>query len=203
MTEELKRPNTKHPCACETTTTQMKSPDKGRRQFIKTAIVTAPVILTVTSRPVWATNCTWSGQLSGNLSDAGDPCGGEGCNASFWQDELNADKWHYDFCQTKPFVEVFGMDAFPDGTLWDVINGQAKPAKPGNCNNQWQDRMERLGVAAVTALQNSATSVSFDLTVCQVIADFVDVFQYGDCVAIENAITMFNGYNNQGNCPFS
>ena len=70
--------------------TGMNSRGKDRRRFIKRAIVAAPFILTVTSRPVWAANCTMSGQLSGNLSDAGEPCCGQGCSPGYWKNhEIN------------------------------------------------------------------------------------------------------------------
>ena len=44
----------------------------SRRNFLKkSALVSAPIIMTIASGPVWARNCTMSGRLSGNLSDAG------------------------------------------------------------------------------------------------------------------------------------
>lgn len=40
----------------------------GRRRLLKGAVVSVPLIMTVTSRPVLANHCTVSGTLSGNLS---------------------------------------------------------------------------------------------------------------------------------------
>ena len=47
------------------------SVDNGRRQFFKKAGAGAAIITTVTSRPVWAGQCSMSGLLSGDLSNHG------------------------------------------------------------------------------------------------------------------------------------
>lgn len=48
---------------------------ESRRLFIKGAFATAPVIMTVTSRPAWGNACTPSGMVSGNQSTPGEePC---------------------------------------------------------------------------------------------------------------------------------
>jgi hypothetical protein len=205
VTKEVNEPDVKHNPACESISTGMKSPDKGRRQFIKKAIVTAPVILTVTSRPVWATNCTWSGQLSGNLSDAGPPCGGEGCSAEYWA--ANTEKWHYEFCVTKLFNDVFEVNAFKDtptpATLGQVITGNANPEQPPNCNKK--DLAAELARQAVAALENSATAVSFELPVCQVKYWF-EFYYYGPCEGVnslQEGINFFQSLNeaNELGCP--
>ena len=172
------------------------SASQGRRQFIKKAIVTAPVILTVTSRPVWARNCTWSGQLSGNLSDAGETCGGQGCDAGFWIS--NTDKWHYEFSKNRNFDEVFGISAFVHATLLDVINGNVNRIVKYKCMKR--DVLKAFGIEAVAALQNSATRVSFDWGVCEVIAYFRRCYQYCDCDQMNDAIATLSGLNSQG-CP--
>lgn len=41
---------------------------KSRRNFLKVASVSAPVISTIASKPVWAGTCTLSGNMSGNTS---------------------------------------------------------------------------------------------------------------------------------------
>jgi hypothetical protein len=44
---------------------------RGRRQFLKSAaLASAPVILTVASRPAWGNICAPSGRCSGNASDS-------------------------------------------------------------------------------------------------------------------------------------
>jgi len=169
--------------------TGMNSRGKDRRRFIKRAIVAAPFILTVTSRPVWAANCTMSGQLSGNLSDAGEPCGGEGCSADYW--EANTDKWHYEFQPNCVFDSVFGTDVFRTDTLVDVIS------KNG------ENGVKRLGREAVAALQNSARPVSYDFTVCEVIDMVGSAFGSNNNKTIGDLADLLKGYNTQSSiCPY-
>lgn len=62
----------------------------GRRAFLKRGVlVSAPIIISVASKPVWAGNCTLSGMLSGNLSQQQSVCQGGtpdhwGNNAALW-----------------------------------------------------------------------------------------------------------------------
>lgn len=68
---------------------------RGRRQFLKKAAATAPVILTLSSQPAWGNICAPSGRCSGNASDAtpesecyvingGGPAYWQGVNQSQW-----------------------------------------------------------------------------------------------------------------------
>ena len=171
----------------------MQSVGKGRRWFIKKVIVAAPVILTVASRPVWARNCTLSGQLSGNLSDEGE-CGGEGCPPDSWKN--NTQKWHPEFQPDCSFHDVFEVD--PWGTnpsLYDVIVGLT----------HLEPLVNVLGFHAVAALQNSATEVSFDLTVEDVIDMVAGAYilwgQTGDKSHLEVVKTYLDDLNNKG-CPW-
>jgi hypothetical protein len=136
---------------------------KDRRRFIKRAIIAAPFILTVTSRPVWAANCTLSGQLSGNLSDGDEPCGGQGCSPGYWKNHTVM--WHDAFQPDDLFDVVFKVNPFdPDTpTLYQIIDKYLGP------NDPFEPLVLVLGFHAVAALQNAATTVSFDLTVDQVI----------------------------------
>lgn len=198
MDKEPNKPEVDQVPAPEGDSTEMESLGKGRRRFIKSAIVMAPIILTVASRPVWARNCTLSGQLSGNLSDEGPPCGGEGCTADFW--EANPDKWHYAYCRSKSFNEAFGVNAFRDDpTLYDVIT-QASNVHPNNRYCMREHRLEDLGREAVAALQNSATRVSFELEVCQVKADFISNY-FSECYYVKIQGDTFHAKNGEG-CPF-
>ncbi len=72
------------------------SPTNSRRSFLTKAIVAAPLLTTISSRPVWAGQCSLSGNLSNNVSNHDDtPCtmwgysGGAWCNGhannnDFW-----------------------------------------------------------------------------------------------------------------------
>ena len=167
--------------------TGMNSRGKDRRRFIKRAIVAAPFILTVASRPVWAANCTMSGQLSGNLSDAGEPCGGEGCSAAYW--EANTDKWHYEFQPGCVFDSVFGTDVFGTDSLEDVIS------KNG------ENGVKMLGREAVAALLNSSTRVSFEYMVCDLIYDVRIEFKTGDSQSFKDFAGDLKKLNERV-CPF-
>lgn len=179
--------------------TGMNLRGKDRRRFIKRAIIAAPFILTVTSRPVWASNCTMSGQLSGNLSDGDELCRGEGCSPGYWKNHTHM--WHYAFKTTDLFDEVFEVNPFyPDNpTLYQVIHKYKSPYDPV------EPLVLVLGFHAVAALQNAATSVSYDLTVDQVITDvnaaYISYQGSGDVVsALEPLKNQLDILNNQG-CP--
>jgi hypothetical protein len=80
MREEPKKQRLGQAEVLEYLSSKMESQIDTRRRFIKKAIATAPMILTVTAGPVWARNCTPSGRLSGNLSGqkgTGLPCCGK------------------------------------------------------------------------------------------------------------------------------
>jgi hypothetical protein len=95
----------------------------GRRQFLKkAALASAPVILTVASRPAWGHVCAPSGMCSGNASDAteGTDCmTGAGPNAwaatgvSNWPPPYNVNNIR--------FNDVFG--AGPTQQLMQVLKG--------------------------------------------------------------------------------
>ncbi len=173
--------------------TGMNSRGKDRRRFIKRAIIAAPFILTVASRPVWACNCTMSGQLSGNLSDPDGTCGGEGCSWVYWRD--NTGMWHYEFQPGCVFDSVFEMSTtvFGTYTLSQVISKETHGVPA------WK---RDLGCQAVAALQNAATRVSYDYMVCDLIYDVRTAFDSGDKDTIVELKNVLRYLNNQGNCPF-
>lgn len=193
--------------------TGMNLRGKDRRQFIKRAIIAAPFILTVTSRPVWACNCTMSGQMSGNLSDGDEPCGGQGCSPDCWKNHTKM--WHYKFPPERLFEDVFGVNPFyPDNpTLYQIID------KYKSRDDPVEPLVLVLGFHAVAALQNAATSVSYDLTVDQVITEVNAAYtkylssgggfgggsrgdSRGDSVSdLEPLKNDLDDWNNQG-CPY-
>ena len=73
--------------------------------------------------------------------------------------------WHKEFPPERLFEDVFGVNPFsPDNpTLYQVIDKYVGP------NDPFEPLVLVLGFHAVAALQNAATSVSFDLTVADVI----------------------------------
>ena len=67
----------------------------ARRRFIKGAISTTPVILSLANRPAWGVNCTLSGMLSATHAshhDQNAPCEttGLGCTPGFWKSNPSA-----------------------------------------------------------------------------------------------------------------
>ena len=179
---------------------------QSRRKFIKGAAAATPIVLSVANRPVWARNCSLSGQLSGNLSnDDGIPCSGEGCSISFWAQTINYRSYHPKFPPQMLFSTVFGRNAFPGKTLSQVVSKNIAntdiAVKFGctpvsDCRNALLD----LGAQAVAALQNSASPVKYDLDLQTVILSFQRSFDIGTVIAMQETAAAFANFNNQ-RCP--
>ena len=138
--------------ALEYLSSKMESQIDTRRRFIKKAIATAPVILTVTAGPVWAKvrNCTPSGRLSGNLSKQdGPPCCG--CSPGYWKN-IKKHPWPI------PYDDLWG-DHFASGgpldgyTLLGVLKNE--PKIPNR-------KYEQFGFHAVAAYLNSIQAPHWD-----------------------------------------
>ena len=172
--------------------------NEGRRRILKGALATAPVIMTVASRPAWALNCTHSGQMSGNMSGAadGEECGGEGCSPGYWK--THPEMWCHSFPPEMQFNDVFGPVFGACGaptSLYNIINDECQPYEFGPCiitgcppdsNNKnltinYQGAIMQLAFHSVAALQNACTAVSFDMTVEEVIATFQNAYNGGNC----------------------
>lgn len=106
--------------------TEASGVDDSRRKFNKAGII-APVLLTLSSRPVWAFECGVSGSMSGNLSSGCTPPA-RGFTASQFS---AAAAWPSPYVkQTTTFDSVFGVSAGGSlfgvaATLLDVLNGAA------------------------------------------------------------------------------
>lgn len=200
---------------------------ESRRKFLKGAAATTPVLLTIASRPVWARNCTLSGQLSGNLSNQDDePCSGEGCTPGYWHNRGSSiGAWSKLFPEDMPFVEAFQRDAFPGKTLYEVVNPEDRLGAddmnlPQNCSISYFEggkksdsdddhkhkrpcvnALRQLGFHAVAALQNAATAVKYDLNVETVIASFQASYDTGTQGSMEDTKSAFAKLNEQ-HCPF-
>lgn len=210
----------------DTTNENAQKYSAGRRLFLKGATVTAPIVMTVTSRPSWAwgtwskwrhngggKGCSLSGQLSGNLSQPEEECGGEGCSPGYWKNHTS--RWHPYFPPDMPFVDVFGVNAFPGQTLYQVMmlsqnkdNFTSQPPPgcdpgepPSNNVHNYYNILRQLGFHSVAALQNAATSVSFDLTAPEVIDLFVDAYNSCSKHTMEHLKNTLDDLNNQY-CPF-
>ena len=66
-----------------------KTVDGSRRRLLKGAATAAPVVMAVTSMPVWGNNCSLSGILSGPNSGGQDVYQCQGCTPGFWKTNPN------------------------------------------------------------------------------------------------------------------
>jgi hypothetical protein len=193
-----------------------KTSNSGRRQFVKGVAVATPILMSVASRPVWARNCSLSGQLSGNLSDQdGIPCNGEGCTPGFWgQQGYRSNSYHPKFPAYMLFYDAFGRDAFPGKTLLEVVSSKFQDPEmnvPLTCdqlstlsNNTNKkvcaNMLRELGAQSVAALQNAASPMKYDLDVETVIRSFQKSYDAGTALAMEDTKNAFDQFNNQF-CP--
>jgi len=138
----------------EEVASRIESQSETRRRFIKKAIATAPVILTVTAGPVWAKvrNCTPSGRLSGNLSkQEGLPCCG--CSPGYWRNLIKRGQpWPipHDDLWTDHFAPGGPLDTY---TLLAIL--QNEPRIPSR-------KYKQFGRHAVAAYLNSIQAPNWD-----------------------------------------
>lgn len=179
----------------------------GRRGFLRGLVAASPAILTIAGRPVWANQCTHSGNLSGNASAAdGEPCAGEGCSPGFWV--THTDLWHAEFGTHLLFFDVFGVDAYPGLTLLDVISksdfglggfaSRCGVSAKGEQNTK--NLLQSLGFQTVAALQNAANAVRYELAVADVQRTFVMAYQSCSLDRIEETKDALDRLNNRY-CP--
>ena len=180
-------------------------PDGSRRRFTRAGLV-VPVIMTLSSRPVWARNCTDSAVLSGNLSDIDEfgECGGEGCSADFWA-AASDQQYGINHGANRSFESVFITNAFPGKTLRDVVTGvlPADTSAPAACNStDCQTALVLFGQQIVAALENASTAVAFELTVSDVIDQFNLIYSGATAPSDfeDAAILLADNFNNR-TCP--
>jgi hypothetical protein len=99
--------------------------DDSRRKFNKAGVI-APVLLTLSSKPVWAFECGVSGTMSGNISaQCTLPPNGftidQWKNAATWPTGLNKDDKFDVVFGVSNSQSLFGVNA----TLLQVLSGQA------------------------------------------------------------------------------
>lgn len=141
----------------QNSTEKVSSVDQSRRKLTKTAGIAAPVILSLSSKPVWAINCTLSGVLSGNAShpQREEACPKPGMSREFWINNLdcwpvpfkpddNFDRWFAGFAITGSTGPLFGPPP-NGGTLLEVLKKQA----------QADDAVKTACATSASALANS------------------------------------------------
>jgi hypothetical protein len=191
----------------------------GRRRFLGGATATGFVAFTVFGRPAWANGCSLSAQMSGNTSAQMDsePCGGEGLSPGFWKNHTL--DWHSKFPPSMLFADAFAVGAFSGSTLYDVISLQASSdedssgdffetsSSSGSSDEQtnrakqqarYDKALRTLGMHAVAALQNAASTIRYDLTVSEVQASVREACNSHDPERMERTKNSLDRFNNQG-----
>ncbi|PID43539.1 MAG: hypothetical protein CSB48_05605 [Proteobacteria bacterium] len=178
---------------------------KNRRNLLK-GMASAPVILSVASRPAWGSECSLSGTLSGNLSNH--QCKIVGRSPDYWQDSQHLNHWPnpgnypglavFDYTTSDPFTSVFGTQSlFGTGfTLLQALtiaNYQQQGVQFVVVNPPWggsavelvQNNYKDIDRHAIAALLNAAHhAVEYPLTVNQVISGYQNA--YGNCASDGN-----------------
>jgi hypothetical protein len=117
---------------------QNKAPEKvstdttsARRSFLKKAAISAPILTTIAARPVWAGQCSLSGNLSNNVShhDDSQPCRYNIFSPGGWLNGRatgtgdNANLWPYTgFSLSSPLVSLLPTTSF-NGSIADALGG--------------------------------------------------------------------------------
>lgn len=104
----------------------------SRRNFIKGVAVSSALITTITSKPVWASQCSISGNLSGNAShhDENEVCTMSMYSPGGWLQGrasgnagTNADLWPYTgVTRSTPLTSLFPTTSFT-GTVAEALGG--------------------------------------------------------------------------------
>jgi len=115
--------------------------DKSKRKFSKAGLA-APVIMTLASKPVWARdiNCTYSGSMSGNMSQVDDQeCAGEGLSPGYWSQ--HEENWY----KAIPELNYVGINTFFKDVFYDSISIEAGggPDRPEILNPTMLEAMLR------------------------------------------------------------
>lgn len=187
--------------------------DSSRRKLAGAALG-AGAVFTLSSRPVWASNCTISGMMSGNLSKPQEKC--DGCTPGYWKQCQHLDSWvATGFKPWDSFNTVFGVTHYKDSkgkpyTLLDVMGGvsgslsrdKTCPALPGDYKNRPMDKdplSPNLGFHAVAALLNAAhPNVNFGYTA----GEIIDLFRSNYLTkpgALKDSLAMLN----ERGCPLN
>jgi len=172
--------------------------NQSRRKFTRAGLIGVPAVLTLTSKPVLAVNeCTFSGNLSGNMSDArinNDPCDNlSGFSPVHWLNEITTTSWSTD---SPIFVGLIGggeMPITPD-TLFAHMD---LFADPNTLNidattvfsltlalSQSSLEAERLAAQVVTALLNGATDPNYVYSTLEVVTLYNTYYDDMDNAAI-------------------
>ncbi|MFP5382055.1 MAG: hypothetical protein ACLGG4_07300 [Gammaproteobacteria bacterium] len=174
-----------------TTSTEPANPS---RRKLTGAALGATAVFTLSSRPVWANQCSISGMMSGNLSKPQVVC--EGCTPGYWKVPPHFDSWAATgFNTTDTFNAVFGVTQYvrSNGTPYTLLevmvelNGNGDPISPN------------LGFHAVAALLNAAhPDVNFGYTAGELITLFQNNY-LTNSAGLKDSLEMLN----ERECPLN
>lgn len=173
--------------------------DPARRKLTGAALG-AGAVFTLSSRPVWASRCTISGMMSGNLSKPMETC--HGCTPGYWKVDQHLDSWaatgftpldvkdHMGNIIKKAdtFNKVFGVTQYvksngAEYTLLEVMRDLNGGGDPISTN---------LGFHAVAALLNAAhPSVNYGYTAGEII-DLFKANYLSNGAALKDSFAMLN-----------
>lgn len=211
-----------------TPATPPAEPSNPSRRRLAGAALGAGAVFTLSSRPVWANQCSISGMMSGNLSKPKVVCGG--CTPGYWRECQHFHSWSAaGFSVTDTFNSVFGVSQYVDCkgtpyTLLDVmylnggtylcshnnakkINKDANPAGPaGTCTSGTAFESlggdpvsTNLGFHAVAALLNAAhPDVNYGYTVGEIVTLFQNNY-LSNPAGLKDSLEMLN----ERECPLN
>lgn len=191
--------------------------DPARRKLAGAALG-AGAVFTLSSRPVWASRCTISGMMSGNLSKPQERC--DGCTPGYWMQCQHLDSWvptgfkpddkfntvfgvtqYINPHNNQPYtlLEVFGLNGNGGGGGTNTANCKTKPNGRAVSNMGSDPISPNLGFHAVAALLNAAhPNVNFGYTAGEVINLFQKNY-LGNPGGLKDSLAMLN----ERGCPLN
>lgn len=139
--------------------------DNSRRKITKAGVIT-PVVMSLTSNPLWAGNCTVSGMLSGNLSvNYDEKCPLPGLSIAYWiaNPDNICDPNDDSFGSDSNFNDFFSLvqQVFSSGTILGVLNGTAPlNIPPPLCTGSASNRSAYNNAIKLAAAQMMASWLS-------------------------------------------
>ena len=181
--------------------------NQSRRKFARAGLIGVPAFLTLTSKPVLAVNeCTFSGNLSGNMSDArvNDPCDNlVGYSPIYWLGVISSGGWSAASPisvgligggqkQVAPDTKFVDIDFFANPNTTNV--DENTPLSLVLSYAQSGDAAERLAAQAAAALLNGATDPNYVYSTAEVLTLYNDNYSdlYGNAMILLESFEKLN-----------
>jgi hypothetical protein len=158
----------------------------ARRGFLKKAAISAPILTTIAARPVWAGQCSLSGNLSNNVSNHEHP---DNCELNIYSpggwlcgSANNSNLWGYvPYTKYSPLKDLLGslLPGVPD----NITIGEALAGNPTQCGLQgtlsasgWERQLA--GAALNAILWQKAKLECTDNPTCSILAAIDPTFYF-------------------------